>query len=318
MNLAPIVLFVYNRLDHTRQTIEALQKNDLANESELYIYSDAAKDNYAESEVLKVREYINTVSGFKEIHIVKRADNWGLANSIIDGVTHIVNQYGKIIVIEDDIVTSPGFLNYMNEALTLYKDDKKIMHIAGYLPETSGQESLPNSFFLRFMSCWGWATWKDSWSNANWDAQYLFDKINTKKALKKFNLNNAISFHRQLEDNINGSITTWAIKWFSTIFIYDGLCLYPHKSFVKNIGLDGSGVHSGIDTSNSIDELLTSINLNRIELKESRIGKKYLMRFYKYGKYSSFKFRIHHNVNNFRNKKVSTVKKVLRKISAKL
>lgn len=318
MNLAPIVLFVYNRLDHTRQTIQALQKNDLANQSELYIYSDAAKDEHVEAEVGKIRDYIHTVAGFKKVHIVERTKNWGLANSIIDGVTQIVNQYGGIIVIEDDIVTSPGFLKYMNDALTLYKDDKEVMHIAGYLPEASGQEALPHSFFLRFMSCWGWATWKDSWSNANWDAQYLYDKINTKKELKKFNLNNAISFHKQLEDNINGSISTWAIKWFSTIFIYDGLCLYPHKSLVKNIGLDGSGVHSGIDTSNNIKELLSSIDVTRIELKESSIGKKYLMRFYKYGKQSSFFVRIQHNLINFRNQKVKTIKKVLRKILAKL
>ena len=130
--LSPIVLFVYNRPWHTQQTVEALQKNELAKESELFIYSDAAKSKEAEKSVNEVRKYIQTIIGFKKVIIIKREKNWGLADSIIDGVTKIVNEYGKIIVLEDDLVTSPYFLKFMNEALVFYKDKEKVWHISGW------------------------------------------------------------------------------------------------------------------------------------------------------------------------------------------
>ncbi len=132
-NLAPIILFTYNRPWHTRQTIEALQKNLYADKSRLIILSDGPKTEIDVPKVQKVREYIKTVKGFRSIEIIEREKNWGLANNIIDGVTRIINEYGKIIVLEDDIVTSPYFLKFMNEALEFYKDEERVMHISGYM-----------------------------------------------------------------------------------------------------------------------------------------------------------------------------------------
>src|SRR3989339_698479 len=130
--LSPIVLFVYNRLEHTRKTIEALQKNELAKDSELFLYSDGPKNEENIKKVNEVRKYINSIDGFKKVKIVEREINFGLARSIIAGVTDIVNKYGKIIVLEDDIVTSPYFLTFMNDALCLYENEEKVMHISGY------------------------------------------------------------------------------------------------------------------------------------------------------------------------------------------
>src|SRR5689334_19947926 len=117
MNLAPITLFVYNRPEHTRRTVEALLKNELAAESDLFIFSDAPKKPESDESVRMVRDYIHAITGFKSVTIIERDRNWGLADSIIDGVTSVVNQYGRIIVLEDDLVVSAHFLEYMNTAL---------------------------------------------------------------------------------------------------------------------------------------------------------------------------------------------------------
>jgi len=241
--LAPIVLFVYNRSDHTRQTIEALQQNELAKESELFIYSDAAKDENAVQSVKEVRKYIKKVDGFKKVIIIEREKNWGLANSIIDGVTKIVNEYGKIIVLEDDLVTSPYFLKFMNEALEFYKDEKKVWHISGwnYPIEVDGKEDI---FFWRVMNCWGWATWADRWQYFEKDIEKLIRTF-SKDDIKRFNLDGYENFWSQIIANKEARINTWAIFWYATIFQNNGFCLNPSQTFVENIGHDGSGIHCG-------------------------------------------------------------------------
>jgi len=241
--LAPIVLFVYNRPWHTKQTIEALQKNELASESEFIIYSDAAKNEQASQGVEAVRKYIETINGFKKVTLIKRDKNWGLADSIINGVTEVVNKYEKIIVLEDDLVTSPFFLNFMNEALEFYQNNKKVWHVSGWnYPINS--EGLNDVFLWRVMNCWGWATWEDKW-------QFYEKNIDSAMAgfseseIKAFNLDEAEDFFAQIEANKQRKINTWAIFWYATIFKNNGLCLNPVHTFVDNIGHDGSGVHCG-------------------------------------------------------------------------
>ena len=150
--MIPIILFVYNRPWHTRQTVKALQKNELAGRSDLFIFSDGPKDEQTEKAVQKVREYIHTIDGFQTVTIREREENWGLANSIIDGVTQIVNEYGRVIVLEDDLMTSPFFLRYMNDALNLYECEEKVISIHGYIYPLS--EKLPSTFFLRGTDYW--------------------------------------------------------------------------------------------------------------------------------------------------------------------
>ncbi|MDK9694556.1 MAG: glycosyltransferase [Sulfurimonas sp.] len=249
MILSPIVLFVYNRPHHTRQTVEALQKNELASESELFIYSDAPKNENSISKVNEVREYIKTVDGFKKVTIIEREKNWGLANSIIDGVTKIVNKYGKIIVLEDDLVTSKYFLRFMNEALEMYKDEEKVFGVTGYAYPIKTDE-LASTFFMKAEGCWSWATWNKSWKYFEKDTDNLI-KTFDKKMIKEFNFENSIDFWSQVIHNKHGKINSWAIYWYATIFLKDGLFLYPKNSFTANIGFDGSGVHC--DDSCSFD-----------------------------------------------------------------
>ncbi len=276
--LAPIVLFVYNRLSHTQQTIEALQKNELASESELFIYSDAAKTAQDIEPVETVRSYINKIDGFKKITIIERDKNLGLAASIISGVTEIINQYGKVIVLEDDLVTSPYFLTFMNNALDSYKDEPKVMHVSGWNYPIDTQD-LGDAFFWYTMNCWGWATWDDRWRYFKKDPDYLV-KTWSKKKIKAFNLGGNYKFWRQVLDNKSGKISTWAVFWYASIFEQKGLCLNPSHSFVVNIGHDGSG-----DNCGGYDPFIAKIISKKIYhmpivLEESKIATHRIKRFY--------------------------------------
>jgi len=241
LNISPIVLFVYNRLWHTKQTIEALKKNELANESELFIYSDAPKNEDDQKQVENVREYLKTIDGFKKITIIERKENFGLAKSIISGVTEIVNKYGKIIVLEDDLVTSPHFLKFMNEALEFYSNKTKVWHISGWNYPIEYNKNI-DTFLWRVMNCWGWGTWADRWKFFEKNINKLI-KTFSKEDIKRFNVDGYENFWNQVIENKEGKINTWAIFWYATIFKNNGLCLNPIYSFVKNIGLDGSGTH---------------------------------------------------------------------------
>ncbi|MBA4501515.1 glycosyltransferase [Marinobacterium marinum] len=241
MNTAPIVLFVYNRPWHTRKTVEALQANELATISDLIIYSDGARNSESVESVQEVRNFIKSISGFKSVKIFERDKNWGLAANIIDGVTTVVNQYGKVIVMEDDIVTSPAFLKFMNQMLDYYEKEKKVWHVSGwnYPIETEG---LGDFFFWRVMNCWGWATWADRWSYFKKNPKELVKKWDKTKK-KHFDLDGSGVFWNQVLRNAYSSLDTWAIFWYASIYENNGLCLNPTISFVKNIGHDGSGTN---------------------------------------------------------------------------
>ena len=243
MNLSPIVMFVYNRPWHTQQTLDALKKNELAEQSHLIVYSDAAKNDELKKSVEKVRSLISNITGFKKVTVVERKKNWGLADSIINGVTATLNQYGKIIVLEDDIVTSTCFLRYMNDALDYYQNVGKVMHISGWNYPISS-ESLDETFFLRTTSCWGWATWGRAWKFFDKDPQNLVETF-TKKDRSDFDFNVRAGMWSQVTGNLSGKLNTWAVFWYATVFKLNGLCLHPSNSLVKNIGHDGSGVHCG-------------------------------------------------------------------------
>lgn len=275
MTLAPIALFVYNRQYHTQRTLEALQNNKLASESELFIYSDAAKNEDTQKSVDEVRDYIEKIDGFKKINIIKREQNFGLAKSIIQGVSEIVESYGKIIVLEDDLVTSPYFLTYMNEALDYYQDEKKVWHISGWNYPLNTDE-LDDVFLWRGMNCWGWATWKDRWKYFERDPEKLVNTF-SKEDIARFDIDNkARVFWRQVLQNYHDEKKTWAIFWYATIFKNNCLCLNPALSYVVNIGEDGSGencivkgsVNEASFTSKSTVEFTSSISENMNALRE--------------------------------------------------
>lgn len=279
MGLAPIVLFVYNRPSHVKQTIESLQKNELAEQSELFIFSDAPRTDEVQDNVKKVREYIKTIRGFKKITIVERTENHGLAKSIISGVTEIVNKFGRIIVLEDDMVSSPYFLRFMNEALELYKNEEKVISIHAYVYPVRAQ--LPKTFFLIGADCWGWATWKRGWDLFEPDGKKLLTEIRERHLEKVFDFNNTYPFTKMLEDQIRGGNNSWAVRWYASAFLKDKLTLYPGKSLIKNVGLDDSGTHCNVTNIYDTQIYREPIAITNILLEENTFAKKEIEKYFK-------------------------------------
>jgi hypothetical protein len=279
MNLAPIILFTYRRPNHAMQTVEALLKNKEASASDLIIYSDGPKGKDAEEGVKKTREYIRTITGFKSIQIIERAYNWGLANSIIDGVTSVINKYGKGIVVEDDLITSPYFLQYMNEALDLYQDCEEVISIHGYMYPV--KKEVPESFFIKTADCWGWGTWKRGWALFNPNSQELLDEIVRKRRCREFNFNNSYPYTEMLEAQIRGEVDSWAIRWYASALVNDKLTLYPKRSLVFQNGMDGiDGTHCGEDTRYIVELSQTPIVLEKLEMKESKKARKAMTEYF--------------------------------------
>lgn len=241
-NLAPIALFVYNRPDHTRRTISYLQQNFLADESRLYIFCDAAKTDADKAKVEQVRQLVQDVSGFKSVKIVLRDHNLGLAESIISGVTQLVYEYGKVIVFEDDLLSSPYTLQYFNDALTKYANQEQVMHIGAYMYNLH-DKTLPETFFYRAATSWGWATWARAWKNFEPDVDKLINQFDNLK-IARFSIEGKMNFWKQIEQFKAGKNNSWAIRWYASIFLKNGLTLNPSQSLIQNIGHDGTGVHS--------------------------------------------------------------------------
>lgn len=247
--LAPIVLFVYNRPWHTQQTVEALQRCELAAESDLYIFADGFKADITEeqkSKISEVRKYIHAIDGFRSVTIEESKTNKGLANSVISGITKVIEKHGKVIVVEDDIVVHPFFLRFMNDVLECYREDKRIFTIGA----TSLDINIPTTyehdiFIAPRVESWGWGTWHDRWITANWDTDtYPIVKHPTKKRIRQL-CKGGNDFWPMLQGQASHQIDSWAVRWQYNMAQQRKYCIYPTSSLVKNIGLDGTGVNCG-------------------------------------------------------------------------
>ena len=296
-NFAPIALFVYNRPEHTRRTIKFLQQNLLAEESRLYIFSDAAKNSNNQSLVAEVREIIHSVEGFKHVELIERKSNLGLANSIIDGVSRLVKDYGKVIVFEDDLISSMYTLQYFNDALIRYQDEEKVMHIGAYMYPLK-EENLPETFFYRAATSWGWATWDRAWKNFEPDIDLIISRFDQEKK-HRFTIDGTMNFWKQIQEFKSGKNNSWAIRWYASIFLKGGLTLNPSKSLINNIGHDGTGIHSGM---NDIYHVI--INPQPIQSFPEKIEENQL---------------VYHSIKNFlKNRKGSLWQRIIRFAKEKL
>ena len=286
MNLAPIALFVYNRPDHTKEAVTALLKNKHSAASDLFIFSDGAKNTEDQKNIDEVRAYIKTINGFKTVNIIEQASNLGLANSIIAGVTKVVNQYGRIIVLEDDIIVHTAFLEYMNNGLQFFETNEKVASIHAYIYPL--EQTVPDLFFLKGADCWGWATWRNRWQQFEPDGSKLLKKLKDSRRENEFDLQGAYPYTRMLERQVLGLVDSWAIRWHASMFLENRLSLYPSQTLVENYGQDGSGTHGG--TASFLPRSISSFNpkLESIPVAETtkvnRKIRKALRR--KYGTYS--------------------------------
>ncbi|MBO5251571.1 MAG: glycosyltransferase [Bacteroidaceae bacterium] len=279
MTLAPILLFTYNRLHHTCRCIESLLKNSLAKESDLFIYSDAAKDEAGKLAVEEVRRYIHSLQEFKKITIIERDENWGLARNIIDGVTTQVNKYGKVIVLEDDLVVAPFFLQFMNEALEVYKDEPKVGHIQAC--DFTQDTTLPDTFLIKWTGSWGWATWERAWQHFNPNGKELLQELEQRKLTYTFDFNGKYGFTRMLRRQIEGKNNSWAIRWNASLFLKDILSLNVGRSLVQNEGFDGSGTNCGGGGLYASSLHLSRLNVQKISpIAEDKKARQAFVRYY--------------------------------------
>lgn len=273
---APIALFVYNRAVHAQRTVDALLANELAAESDLVIFSDGPRSN-DQGEVESVRRYLRTITGFRSIRIVERASNAGLARSIIEGVTTVCEDYGRVIVLEDDLVTSRWFLRYMNTALDLYADDAAVASIHGYCYPV--QVSLPETFFLRGADCWGWGTWDRSWRQFEQSGTRLLQQLEQQDLLNAFDFDGAYPFSAMLRRQIAGKNDSWAVRWHASCFLADRLTLYPGRSLIQNIGNDSTGTHC--EQSDDFESVIADepVVVERIKSEPSPLARDEFARF---------------------------------------
>ena len=277
MGTIPIVLFVYNRPDHLRHTIEALVKNTLAEKSKLFIYSDGPKNQSDAEKIMSVRKYIHSISGFKEVEIIEREKNYGLAKSVITGVSEVFTSSSKVIIMEDDMISSRGFLSYMYELLNFYENNRTIFSVTGYTFPIKIPYDYPYEIYLAHRaSSWGWGTWKDRWEKVDWDVNdydfFIGDKTQTEKFKK-----GGDDLIRMLKNQKTGRIDSWAIIWTYTHFKNKAYCIYPVRSLIKNIGADESGVHMNKTKKYDVD--LTEDNSTIPLIKDIKPNEEILKNF---------------------------------------
>lgn len=281
--LAPIVLFVYNRLDHTQGVIETLLKNTLAKESEFYIFSDAAKTENGVEKVNEVRKFIQDNSwhtGFKKVSIVEAEKNKGLAKSIIGGVSDIIQKYGKVIVLEDDLKLSPYFLEYMNDALEYYREDEKIWSISGYSFPMKSLKRYPHDIFYSYRGCsWGWATWIDRWKTVDWQVKEYEQFIGDQKWIERFN-RGGVDLTNMLKMQMDGKIDSWAIRWCFSQSNQEMYTVYPRISYLENAGCDGSGIHSSVydEYYTDMSQCVPKCRFETLEI-DKKIAKEFQMKY---------------------------------------
>lgn len=259
MSLAPVILFVFNRPRHTRRTLDSLRENLLARDSELIVFSDGPRDDKDKPDVAAVRGIVGDTEGFGSVRIHERESNRGLAGSVIEGVTGVIREHGKAIVVEDDLEFSPYFLSYMNEALDRYRDDRRVFSVGGYSPPIEIPAGYRDDSYFSYRCCtWGWATWRDRWEEVDWEVKDFERLARDEDMIARFNRGGDDMF-QILKLQMAGKISSWGIRWDYAHYRNDAFCFRPVRSIVGNTGNDGTGVHCG-----ATDKFDVRINLQPV------------------------------------------------------
>lgn len=294
MNCAPIVMFVYNRADHFVRTYNALAACAQAKETELFIFSDGAKSPDGERKIADVRAAVHSVENngdFKSVTVIESETNKGLAASVIAGVTQIAEKYGRVIVVEDDCVASPYFLDYMNKSLDFYESDKNVGCISGYAPLISMPDDYKKDVFAAYRSCsCSWAIWKDRWEGVDWELKDFSDFCSSPALIRRLNANGSDRFIR-LYRQTKGNGSSWSVRFGAHLVKKNLFTVYPRYSYISNIGCDESGVHSKSDDAEKmrvdLDNAIAEPVIEKIEI-DNRI-QKIMKKHYSYGFISELK-----------------------------
>lgn len=241
MNVSPIIIFTYNRIDHLDTLIRSLKKNNLFADSKVFVFSDGPKNEIDKKKIENIRIFLKKNLPIHKSEIIERDVNLGLSRNVIGGITDAFKTYDQLIILEDDLEVSPFFLNYMNDALNMYKSVDNVASISGYMYPIDPKKFSNDYFFLNLVESWGWGTWKRAWKNFEIDSSKLLKEIDERKLVKEFNFSSGISYYKMLKNNIKGTNDSWAVRWYASTFLKNMNTLFPSNSFVRNTGIDNSG-----------------------------------------------------------------------------
>ena len=277
--VAPVALFAYRRPAHLARTLKSLLRNPEASKTEIFVFSDGAKSSSDSADVEAVRDSLSDLRGFAATHVICRKTNLGLARNITDGVSVVLGSHQGVIVVEDDIVVSPFFLRFMNDALRAYRDTPRVGSVSGYCYPVA--EPVPETYFIRGSDCWGWATWPNRWRLFNPDSRALLAELEGRSLVHSFDFDGAMSFSQMLKDHIAGKNDSWAVRWHASCYLNDLLILYPGRSLAQNIGFDGTGTHCKIpDKTMDVRLTLTPVAVGKIPIEENTKAREAIRRFF--------------------------------------
>jgi hypothetical protein len=269
-DFAPIVLFAFKRPEHLSKTLTALASNPEFHLSPLFIYCDGAKHAVDQVNVYKTRMIANQVPHLNKT-VIESNGNLGLAASVIMGVTQIVNKFGRVIVLEDDLIVDAYFLNFLNHALNLYENNTKIMQVSAYMFPISNFSERETPLLMPNISSWGWATWSRAWANFDQSAFGWKLLLSNKAMRREFDVGGSYAYSDMLFRQVMGEVDSWAILWNWSVYRCSGQVLYPPVTLVKNIGFDGSGTHCSVQ---DFDEIKFSSKIKSIKFsKELQLSK---------------------------------------------
>lgn len=244
---APAAVFVYRRADYTKKTLLALRKNFLAAQTDLYIFSDGAKGESDRQDVDDVRNFVRSFAArddFRSVHVNLASQNRGLAFSVISGAGELLRKFGRVIVLEDDLVTGRDFLTFMNDGLDYYAENGKIWSISGYTPPLKSLNRWKRDiYFFYRASSWGWATWADRWEMTDWEMQDYDRFLKSPEKIARLRRGGS-DMPKMLQRQMEGEIDSWAIRWCYAQSMEDLWTVFPRISRVRNLGNDGSGTHT--------------------------------------------------------------------------
>ena len=272
-DLAPVLVMAYNRPKHLKRLLLSLSSNVESKESKIFISIDGPKTERDVSLVNECRNVAAQDYGFLNTIIWTSEKNRGLANSVINSVNKVLKTFNSIVVLEDDLLVSNYFLNYMNAGLNEYAGNSRVAAIHGYQYPLGYIGT--GCVFKRGTDCWGWGTWRNQWETSNFDARYLLNELQTNRLKKKFDLGGFTSNFKLLNLQLENKIDSWAIRWHASMFLQEKFTLYPPESLVLNLGLDGSGTHEG---NNNVFETKLSSNSNWNFPKDIKEDRKFLQR----------------------------------------
>lgn len=278
-SLAPILLFVYNRPEHLQRAIASLQANAEAKDSDLFVYADGPRTDADRAAVTAVREEIKKITGFRSVNVQAQTLNRGLAASIISGVTEQVERFGRVIVLEDDLVVAPYFLRFMNDALDTYENEPRVGHIQAC--DFTQDATLPETFLVKWTGSWGWATWDRAWRLFNPDGKALLRQLTERHLTYRFDFNGKYGYTRMLRRQIEGKNNSWAIRWNASLFLADVLSLNVGRSLVQNEGFDGSGTNCGAGNLYASNLCLQPVKVHKINpIEENEEARMAFVRYY--------------------------------------